>query len=86
MVIILYSLNHKVLEQLMASKHLEVFREVREEKAALLDCIIHIAPRTILDEESYQTFVQSFGSHVQHISMYADEDLLDVLSPFLLVC
>jgi ribonuclease Z len=85
-VIILYCPNHTVLEQLMASKHLEVFREVREEKAALLDCIIHIAPRTILDEESYQTFVQSFGSHVQHISMYADEDLLDELSPFISAC
>jgi hypothetical protein len=63
-----------------------VFREVREEDTALLDYIIHIAPRTIIDEESYQTFVQSFGSHVQHISMYADEDLLDELSPFLSAC
>lgn len=85
-VIILYCPNHEVLQQLMVSKHLEVFKGVREEKAAVLDCIVHITPRTLISEDTYQTFVKSFGSHVQHISMYTDDDLFDELSPFVAAC
>jgi len=88
-VAILYCPNKQVFDRLQASSHLETLisgNTTKTQNGSVLDCIVHIASRTMIDEGSYQAFIERFGVSVQHIYMYTDENLLDESSPFLSAC